>query len=136
VVEFLSQSAKLDRSRRGYGELTNDLEDTVDGADVGQEVVSETGTGRGALGETGNVDTGEECGDFRLGLVELDQPVESLCGARTGRGSAGFGMSLCRRKFRGLTIRNRDTGLFRLDGSAKRRRQKGQPACWTEGFLF
>lgn len=58
------------------------MEDTVDGANVGQEVVSETGTGRSAFGETGNVDTGEERGDFRLGLVELDQPVESLCRVR------------------------------------------------------
>lgn len=60
--------------------LTDDLEDTVDSPDVRQEIVSETSAGRRALGETGNVDTGEESGDLRSGLVQVAQPVEALCG--------------------------------------------------------
>jgi hypothetical protein len=39
---------------------TNDLEDPVNGPDVAQEVVSQSSTGSGALGESGNVDAGEE----------------------------------------------------------------------------
>jgi hypothetical protein len=61
---------------------TDDLEDTVNSTDVGQEVVSETSTGGSTLGETGNVDTGEESGDLARGLVEVAKPVETLCGTQ------------------------------------------------------
>lgn len=62
--------------------LTDDLEDTVDGADVAQEGVTETGTCAGASGETGNIDTCEESRNLTLGLVLFGQPQEALIGNR------------------------------------------------------
>lgn len=92
----------------GVVEASDDLEDTVDGSDVRQKVVSESSSGGGTyrdrsrwsegvlreveikyetrgdprrtLGETGDVDTGKESGHDRLGLVEGGEPVESLVG--------------------------------------------------------
>jgi hypothetical protein len=61
---------------------------------VGQEGVTETGTGRGAGCQTGNVDAGEEGGHLGGGLVDLAQPVESR-------------------------VRNRDTSLLGVAGRIK-----------------
>jgi len=66
----------------GIIERTDDLEDTVDGTDVRQESVTETGTGRSTGGKTGNVDAGEEGGDLGRGLVQVTEPVEALVGDR------------------------------------------------------
>lgn len=70
----------LDVDDLGVVKRTDTLEDTVDGTDVRQEGVTETGTGRGAGGETGNVDTCQKGRDFRFGLVRLAQPQETLVG--------------------------------------------------------
>lgn len=71
--------AKNEGGKERKKRRTDDLEDTVNGTDVGQEVVSETSTGGSALGKTSNVDTGEESGDLARGLVEVAKPVEALC---------------------------------------------------------
>ena len=47
---------------------------------MGQESVSETGTGGSTSGQTGDIDTGEVCGDSGSGLVGLAEPVVSLVG--------------------------------------------------------
>lgn len=70
----------LDVDNLGVVEAADDLEDTVDSANVRQESVAETSTGRCTSGQTGNVNAGEERCDFRLGLVGLTQPVEALIG--------------------------------------------------------
>jgi hypothetical protein len=82
----------LDVDDLGIVEATDDLEDGVDGANVGQERVSETSTGGCAAGQTSNVVDSKVSGHLRLGLVLLAQPVEALIG-------------------------DDDTGLLRVDGS-------------------
>jgi len=82
----------LDVNDLGVIEATDDLEDGVDGADVGQERVSETGTGGCTTGQTSNVIDREVSGHLGLGLVLLAQPVEAVIG-------------------------HDDTGLFGVDGS-------------------
>lgn len=67
-------------------ERSDDLENTIDGTDVGQERVTETGTGRGTGGETGDIDAGEEGGDSVDGLVGFAKPVETF----VGDGDTGF----------------------------------------------
>lgn len=59
-------------------ESTNDLEDTVDGSHVGQESVSETGTGGSTGGKTSDVNAREEGGDLALGLVQIAEPEEAV----------------------------------------------------------
>jgi hypothetical protein len=48
----------LDVDNLGIIETSDDLEDGIDGADVGQESVTETGTSRGTTGQTSNVVNG------------------------------------------------------------------------------
>lgn len=81
----------LDVDNLGIVEASHDLEDGIDGTDVGQESVSETSTSRGASGQTGNIVDSEMCGDSGLRVVLLAEPVESL-------------------------IRHKDTRLFGFDG--------------------
>jgi hypothetical protein len=61
-------------------EATNDLEDGIDGANVGQERVSETSTSRSTTGQTSDVVDGKVGRDAGLGLVLLAKPVEALIG--------------------------------------------------------
>jgi hypothetical protein len=61
-------------------EATHDLEDGIDGANVGQERVSETSTSRSTTGQTSNVVDGKVGRDAGLGLVLLAKPVEALIG--------------------------------------------------------
>jgi hypothetical protein len=70
----------LDVDDLGIVEATDDLEDGVDGANMGQEGVSETSTGGCAAGQTSNVVDRQVSGHLRLGLVLLAQPVEALIG--------------------------------------------------------
>jgi len=58
----------------------DDLEDTVDGTDVGEESVSKTSASGGTGGEPSDIDAGEVGGDAGGGLVELAEPVEALIG--------------------------------------------------------
>lgn len=81
----------------------DNLENGVDGADVRQERVSKTGTGRGTAGETGNIIHSQVGGDLRLGLVVLAQPVEALVG-------------------------NDDAGLLRINGGIREVRRVAQRA--------
>jgi len=74
----------------GIVEASHDLEDGIDGANVGEEGVAETGAGRGTARQTGNVVDGQVGGDNRLWLVVVDEPVEAVIG-------------------------DDDTGLFRVD---------------------
>ena len=62
----------------GIVEATNDLEDGIDGANVGKEGVAETGTGGGTARKTSNIVDGQVGGDDRLGLVFLNKPVEAV----------------------------------------------------------
>lgn len=82
----------LDVDDLGIVEATDDLEDGVDGANVGQERVTETSTGGGTTGQTGDVVDGQVGRNLGLGLVLLAEPVEAV-------------------------IRDDDTGLFGVDGS-------------------
>ena len=82
----------LDVDDLGIVEATDDLEDGVDGANVGQERVTETSTGGGTTGQTGDVVDGQVGRNLGLGLVLLAEPVEALIG-------------------------DDDTGLFGVDGS-------------------
>lgn len=66
-------------------EATNDLEDSIDGANVRQEGVTKTSTGRGATGQAGNVVNCKVGGDLGLGLVLLAQPVEPRIGDDNAR---------------------------------------------------
>lgn len=70
----------LDVDDLGIVEATNDLEDGIDGANVGQERISKTSTSRGTTGQTSNVVDGKVGRDARLGLVLLAKPVEAVIG--------------------------------------------------------
>ena len=70
----------LDVDDLGVIEASNHLEDGVDGADVRQEGIAETSTGRGTAGQTGNVVHGQVGGNLGLGLVLLAEPVEAVIG--------------------------------------------------------
>lgn len=70
----------LDVDDLGIVETTNDLEDGIDGANVRQEGVTETGTGGGTAGQTGDIIDGQVGGHLGLGLVVFAQPVETLIG--------------------------------------------------------
>ena len=68
----------LDVNNLGVVKASDDLEDGIDGADVGQESVTKTGTSRGTTGQTGNIVDGKVGRYLRLGLVVLAQPIEAL----------------------------------------------------------
>lgn len=68
----------LDVDDLGVVECSDALEDTVDSTDVGQESVSETSSGRGTSGQTGDINTGQESGDLGFRLVQVAEPKESL----------------------------------------------------------
>lgn len=70
----------LDVDDLGIIESTDDLEDGIDGADVGQESVAETSTGGGTAGKTGDIVDSQVGGNARLGLVLLAKPIEALIG--------------------------------------------------------
>lgn len=96
----------------GIIEAANHLEDGIDSADVRQERVTQTGSGRGTAGETGNIVHGQVGGNLRLGLVVLAEPVEPLIGnddtgllgvnggiweiGRVTEGGLGDGLEECR----------------------------------------
>lgn len=61
-------------------ETTDDLEDGIDGANVRQKGVTETGTGGGTAGQTGDIIDGQVGRHLRLGLVVFAQPVEPVIG--------------------------------------------------------
>lgn len=82
----------LDVDDLGIIEATNDLEDGIDGTNVRQKGVTETGTGRCTAGQTSDVVDREVGRDLGLGLVLLAQPLEAVIG-------------------------DDDTGLFGVDGS-------------------
>lgn len=81
----------LDVDDLGVIEATDDLEDGIDGTDVRQEGVTETGTGGGTTGQTGDIIDRQVGGNARLGLVVLTEPIEAVIG-------------------------DDDTSLFRVDG--------------------
>lgn len=58
--------------------LTDDLEDSIDGPDVTEEVVAESSTACGSLRESGDVDAGEERGDLVVRLVDLAKFLKAL----------------------------------------------------------
>ena len=95
----------LDVDDLGVVERSNTLEDTVDSSNVRQESVSETGTGRGSGGQTGNVDTSQEGGHLGFGLVQVAQPQESL-------------------------VRDRDSSLLRVAGD-----EPASGARWLEAYM-
>lgn len=70
----------------GVIECSDDLEDTVDSSDVGQEGVSETCSGGCSSGKTGDIDTCQESWDFGFGFVEVAKPQESFI----WNGDSGF----------------------------------------------
>jgi len=59
--------------------LTNDLEDSIDRSHIGQEIVSQSSTGRSTFGQTGDIDASENGGYFRRRLVLFTKPIESSC---------------------------------------------------------
>lgn len=70
----------LDVDNLSVVEASNNLEDGIDSTDVGKERVSETSSGGRTASQTGNIVDGQVGGNDRLGLVFLNQPVESLIG--------------------------------------------------------
>lgn len=78
----------------GIIEAAHHLEDGVDGTDVRQERVTQTGTGGRTAGQTGDIVDSQVGGHLRLGLVLLAEPVKPLIG-------------------------NNDAGLFGVDGGVR-----------------
>lgn len=64
----------------GIIETSDDLEDGIDGANVGQESVTETGTSGSTTGQTSNIVDSLVSGHPRLGVVVLAQPFVTLIG--------------------------------------------------------
>jgi hypothetical protein len=64
----------------GIIEATNNLEDGIDGTNVGQERVSKTRTSGRTASQTGNIIDSQVGGNNRLGLVLLDEPIEPVIG--------------------------------------------------------
>lgn len=58
-------------------ESTADVEDGIDGTDVGQESVTKSLSGRGALHQTSNIDHSQPGGNLLLGSVVLGEPCWS-----------------------------------------------------------
>lgn len=79
----------------GIIEAAHHLEDGVDGTDVRQERVTETGTGGRTAGQTGDIVDSQVGRHLRLGLVVLAEPVEPLIG-------------------------DNDAGLFGVDGGVRK----------------
>ena len=75
----------LDVDDLGIIETSYDLKDGIDGTNVRQESVTETGTSGGTTGQTSNVVDGLVGRNLRLRLVLLAQPVESLIGNNNAR---------------------------------------------------
>ena len=75
----------------GIVETSYDLEDSIDGTNVGQESISKTSTRRSTSCQTSNIINSEMCRDSRFWVVFLAEPLISL-------------------------IRDEDTRLFGLDG--------------------
>jgi hypothetical protein len=69
----------------GIVESADDLEDGIDGANVRQEGVSETGTSGRTAGETSDIVDGQVGRNARLGVVVFTQPVEALIGDEDAR---------------------------------------------------
>ena len=67
-------------------EGAHDVDDAVDRLDVREEGVTETGSLRGALDETGDVDDLEVGLNDGLGLVVVHEPVEAIVGDVHARG--------------------------------------------------
>ena len=78
----MSQPKSTVVDKNGDARLADDLENSVNSPDVGQEVVSESGTGRGTLGQTGDIDASEDGRNLGRGLVQVAEPVESSCRER------------------------------------------------------
>ena len=70
----------LDVNNLSIIEAANDLEDGIDGTDVRQERVTQTGTSRGTTGQTGDIIHSQVGGNLGLGLVVGAEPVEALIG--------------------------------------------------------
>lgn len=81
----------LDVNNLSIVEAANHLEDGIDGANVGQERVTETSTSGGTASQTGNIVHSQVGGNLGLGLVVVAKPVEPVIG-------------------------NDDTGLLGVDG--------------------
>lgn len=64
----------------GIVEAANHLEDGIDGTDMRQESVSESGTGGGTTGQTSNIVDCQVGWHARFGVVFLAEPVVSLIG--------------------------------------------------------
>lgn len=75
----------LDVDNLGIIETSDDLEDGIDGANVGQESVTETSTSRGTAGQTSDIVDGLVSGNSGLGVVLLAQPVVALIGNKDTR---------------------------------------------------
>jgi hypothetical protein len=56
---------------------SNNLENTIDGSDMGQESVPEACACRGTCREAGDIDTGKKSWDARYRLVGLAKPFEA-----------------------------------------------------------
>lgn len=70
----------LDVDNLSVVKASNNLEDGIDSTDVGEERVSETSSSGRTASQTGNIVDGQVGGNDRLGLVFLNEPVESLIG--------------------------------------------------------
>lgn len=70
----------LDVDDLGIVEATHDLEDGIDGTNMRQEGVTQTGTGGGTAGQTGDIVDGQVRGDARLGRKLVAQPVVAFVG--------------------------------------------------------
>jgi hypothetical protein len=70
----------LDVNDLGIVEASNDLENGIDSADVRQEGVTKTSTGRGTTRQTGDIVDGQVGRDPRLGVVHLAQVIEAVIG--------------------------------------------------------
>lgn len=70
----------LDVDDLGIVEAADDLENGIDGTNVGQKCIAQTGTGGGTAGQTSDVVDGQVCGNARLGLELLAKPVIPLIG--------------------------------------------------------
>lgn len=64
----------VDVDNIGLIESTADVEDGINGTDVGQESVTESLSGRGALHQTSNIDHSQPGGDLLIRSVVLGEP--------------------------------------------------------------
>lgn len=73
-----------------------------------QEGIAQTGTGRGATGQTGDIIDCQVGGDARLGLVVVAEPVEAVIGDNDAR---LFGVNGGKGEVGGVTKRRLGNGL-------------------------